>query len=448
MEDVAMTVTIKGIASCWLSVAFNPAEGGANIINAIPGNRFDASNNLWIIPGAQDYVDTLLASLWTSRTYRVNDPREGRRAAVMMPAPSLLIGGEPRARPEPARSADQRPSQVAGRADEAGIKAASDHAAAAGRLVERYRDRIRAVHYSPMTERAYLYWLERYLKGRPLPKPGDHPESSINAFITKLAVQENISASTQNQALAALLFLYRQVLGVEVGDLGELIRAKKPIRIPVVMTPDEVRSVLSVMNGEMQLMASLLYGTGLRLNECISLRVQDIDFKRNTVIVRDGKGGKDRGTILPSTLLTPLQDHLKRVKAIHEADLKEGWGKVQLPTSLEKKYPNAASEWIWQWVFPQKRRWRDPKTKAEGRFHMDASILQRAVHEAIILAGITKQASCHTFRHSFATHLLENGYDIRTVQELLGHSDIRTTMVYTHVLNKGPGGVRSPLDSI
>ncbi|HOZ73328.1 MAG TPA: integron integrase [Spirochaetales bacterium] len=444
-----MTVTIKWVGDCWLSVAFCPAESGSGIVHAIPGFGFDSLRNAWIVPGTQEGVDRLLAGLWSSRAFGYIEPRGECRVAALVPAPSLLVGNAMRRESASSSSSSSRIApEKGGRIVAPGPIARTDDEAASVGLVDRYRDRLRATHYSPMTERAYLYWLERYLKGRPLPKPSDRPEASINAFVTKLAVQENVSASTQNQALAAILFLYRQVLAVEVGDLGELIRAKRPIRMPVVLSPEEVRSVLTVMSGEMRLMASLLYGTGMRLNECLSLRVQDIDFNRNTVIIRDGKGGKDRGTILPSSLIKPLQDHLKRVRAIHEADLKDGWGKAQLPTSLEKKYPNAASEWIWQWVFPQKRRWRDSKSKSEGRFHMDASILQRAVREAMIIAGITKHASCHTFRHSFATQLLENGYDIRTVQELLGHSDIRTTMVYTHVLNKGPGGVRSPLDAI
>jgi integron integrase len=237
-------------------------------------------------------------------------------------------------------------------------------------------------------------------------------------------------------------------MDTEVGELEGLIRAKRPARIPVVMTREETKAVLSVMTGDTKLMASLLYGTGLRLNEGISLRVQDIDFNRSSITVHDGKGGKDRVTMLPATLVAPLVEHLKRVQALHEKDLKDGWGRAYLPTSLSKKYPNAAAEWRWQWVFPQKNRWRNPDSKEEGRFHVDASVIQRAVRDAVLLSGITKHASCHTFRHSFATQLLENGYDIRTVQELLGHSDIRTTMIYTHVLNKGPGGVRSPLDAL
>jgi len=299
-----------------------------------------------------------------------------------------------------------------------------------------------------MTEKAYTHWVEKYIKGNRIPRPGEPAEQRINTFLTYLAAKENVSASTQNQALAALLFLYRQVLGTEVGELGDLIRAKRPIHVPVVMTRDEVKAVLAVMSGETKLMASVLYGTGLRLNECISLRVQDLDFARNTITVHDGKGGKDRVTMLPAMLAKPLNEHLKRVQALHVQDLAEGWGLVHLPTSLAKKYPNAAADWRWQWVFPQKHRWHDPASKKEGRYHIDASIIQRAVRDAVILSGITKHASCHTFRHSFATQLLENGYDIRTVQELLGHTDIRTTMIYTHVLNKGPGGVKSPLDAL
>jgi integron integrase len=287
-----------------------------------------------------------------------------------------------------------------------------------------------------------------YSKNGRVPRPDEAAEPRINKFITSLAVNDNVSASTQNQALAAVLFLYRHVFGTDVGTLNEIIRAKKPARLPVVMTREEVKRVLSVLNGESRLMASLLYGTGLRLNECLCLRVQDIDFNRNSIQIHEGKGGKDRISMLPAALVTPLREHLERIKIIHEQDIKEGWGAVYLPESLSKKFPHAAKEWRWQWVFPQKRRWHNPAAKTEGRFHMDASIIQRAVKEAMTTAGITKHASCHTFRHSFATQLLENGYDIRTVQELLGHSDIRTTMVYTHVINKGPNSVKSPLDGL
>jgi integron integrase len=278
--------------------------------------------------------------------------------------------------------------------------------------------------------------------------PKEMGEPEINAFLTHLAVKAKVSASTQTQALCALLFLYRHVIGREVGDLGEVIRARKPARLPVVMTREEVKSVLANLTGDKWLMASLMYGAGLRLMECLRLRVQDIDFARHEILVRDGKGAKDRITMLPVSLTAPLQDHLQKVKAIHGKDLADGWGRVQLPDAVERKYPNARKDWRWQWVFPQENRWVNPHTKAQGRHHMDESLVQKAVRDAVVQAGLTKRATCHTFRHSFATHLLEAGYDIRTVQELLGHSDVKTTMIYTHVLNRGPAGVRSPVDGL
>jgi integron integrase len=273
-------------------------------------------------------------------------------------------------------------------------------------------------------------------------------EPEINAFLTYLAVKKNVSASTQNQALSALLFLYRHVLGREIGDLGEVIRARKPKRLPVVMTREEVKTVLSHLQGDKWLMASIMYGAGLRLMECLRLRVQDIDLAVNQIIVRDGKGFKDRVTMLPVIVKKPLQQHLKLVRKVHQRDLTDGYGQVLLPFALARKYPSSATDWCWQWVFPQERRWRNRNTGEQGRHHIDASIVQRAVKEAVARSGITKRASCHTFRHSFATHLLESGYDIRTVQELLGHKDVKTTMVYTHVLNRGPKGVQSPLDEV
>ena len=273
-------------------------------------------------------------------------------------------------------------------------------------------------------------------------------EPEINAFLTHLAVKEKVSASTQNQALSSLLFLYRHVLGREVGDLGDVIRARKPSRLPVVMTREEVKAVLANLSGDKWLMASLMYGAGLRLMECLRLRVQDLDFSRNEILVRDGKGAKDRITMLPKSLKMPLQEHLKQVKTIHERDLTEGWGRVLLPGALDRKYPNAPKEWRWQWVFPQENRWKNTKTSEEGRHHVHETILQRAVHEAVRKSGVIKHVGCHTFRHSFATHLLEAGYDIRTIQELLGHKDVSTTMIYTHVLNKGGHGVKSPVDGL
>jgi integron integrase len=270
------------------------------------------------------------------------------------------------------------------------------------------------------------------------------PVIKIRTTATNLEEHQNAFA----QALSAILFLYRRVLRREIGDLGEVIRARRPKRLPVVMTRDEARSVLGLMDGEVRLMASVMYGAGLRLMECLRLRVQDIDFAANQIVVRDGKGSKDRVTMLPQAVKRPLMNHLERVKKVHQRDLREGYGRVMLPHALARKYPNAPREWKWQFVFPQKRRWVNRETGEQGRHHVDESILQRAVKEAVQRAGFTKRISCHTFRHSFATHLLEDGYDIRTVQELLGHKDVRTTMVYTHVLNREGKGVKSPIDRI
>jgi integron integrase len=313
-------------------------------------------------------------------------------------------------------------------------------------LRKRCLDLLEALHYSPRTRDTYVKWLERFFRFHAGRNPVALSEPDINAFLTDLAVKAEVSSSTQNQALAAILFFYRNVLGRPVDQLNDVIRAKKSIRLPVVMSRDEVRSVLALLKDEKRLAARLMYGTGLRLAECLSIRVQDIDFARSELLVRNGKGAKDRVTMIPESLKQPLVEHLQRIRAIHESDKSAGFGRVLLPGTLDKKYPAASADWPWQWVFPQERRWKNPETGDEGRFHMDESTMQRAVHEAVIRAGLTKRVSCHTFRHSFATHLIENGYDIRTVQELLGHTDVKTTMIYTHVLNKGPSGVRSPLD--
>lgn len=314
------------------------------------------------------------------------------------------------------------------------------------KLLDQLREALRSRHYSRRTEQTYCLWVRRYIHFHNVRHPAEMAEPEINAFLTHLAVKLRVSASTQNQALSALLFLYRHVLGQQIGDLGEVIRARKPKRLPVVMTRAEVKAVLGCLRGDKWLVASLMYGAGLRLMECLRLRVQDIDFSRNEITVRDGKGGKDRITMLPESLKMPLSDHLRRVKAIHKKDRDSGWGRVQMPKALDRKYPNAPIDWRWQWVFPQETRWANTKTGEEGRHHMDESLVQRAVKDAVANAGLTKRATCHTFRHSFATHLLEGGYDIRTVQELLGHKDVKTTMIYTHVLNRGPAGVRSPVD--
>lgn len=314
------------------------------------------------------------------------------------------------------------------------------------KLLDQLRMALRSRHYSRKTEQTYCMWVKRYIFFHRVRHPSEMGELEINTFLTHLAVESKVSASTQNQALSALLFLYRHVLGREIGNLGEIVRARRPRRLPVVLSRDEVKAVLSHLTGDTLLIGSVMYGAGLRLMECLRLRVQDIDFSRNELTVRDGKGSKDRLTMLPSSVRQPLTQHLPNVREIHRRDLADGYGRVLLPHALDRKYPSAASDWRWQWVFPQERRWRNAQTGDQGRHHDDASIVQRAVKDAVARVGLTKRASCHTFRHSFATHLLERGYDIRTIQELLGHADVKTTMVYTHVLNQGPRGVRSPID--
>ena len=316
------------------------------------------------------------------------------------------------------------------------------------KLLNQLREALRSRHYSSRTEKTYVQWVKRFIYFHNVRHPSEMAEPEINALLAHLAVKEKVSASTQNQALSALLFLYRYVIGREVGDLGEVIRARKPKRLPVVMTHEEVKAVLTNLAGDKRLMALLMYGSGLRLMECLSLRVQDIDFSRNEILIRDGKVAKDRVTMLPESLKAQLQDHLKRVKAVHEHDLAEGWGRVILPDAIDRKYPNASKEWRWQWVFPQENRWKNTETGQEGRHHIHESIIQKAVVGAVRKAGLAKRATCHTFRHSFATQLLEGGYDIRTIQELLGHKDVKTTMIYTHVLNRGGKGVKSPVDDL
>jgi len=316
------------------------------------------------------------------------------------------------------------------------------------KLLDQLRAALRVRHYSRRTEETYYQWVKRYIYFHQVRHPAEMAEAEINAFLSHLAVKENVSPSTQNQALSALLFLYRHVLGKEIDSLGDVVRARKQKRLPVVLVVDEVKAILAQLQGDKWLMVSLLYGTGMRLMECLRLRVQDVDFAQRQILIRDGKGGKDRRTVLPEALRAPLEDHLESVKKLHQKDLADGWGRVALPNALDKKYPNAPAEWRWQWVFPQENRWRNLKTGEQGRHHMHETLLQRAVREAVFRAKIVKRVGCHTFRHCFATHLLEAGYDIRTIQELLGHKDVSTTMIYTHVLNKGGQGVKSPIDAL
>jgi len=314
-------------------------------------------------------------------------------------------------------------------------------------LITQMQLALRARHYSRRTEQTYCQWARRYIRFHGLRHPAEMAEPEINAFVTHLAVHEKVSASTQTQALSALLFLYRHVLGHEVGEL-DLVRANRPRRLPVVLTREEVRRLLGGLEGEPRLVASLLYGSGLRLMEGLRLRVCDLGPGRGELLVRSGKGDRDRVTMLPRSLQPALEAQLARARALHERDLAGGWGSVELPGALARKYPLAAAEWRWQWVFPQQRRWRNRESGEEGRHHLHETIVQRAVTDGVRRTGIAKHATCHTLRHSFATHLLDDGYDIRTIQELLGHKDVRTTMIYAHVLNRGGQGVRSPIDDL
>lgn len=314
------------------------------------------------------------------------------------------------------------------------------------KLLDQVRAILRARHYSRRTEESYVDWIRRFVRFHGLRHPRDLGRVEVEAFLTHLAVDLNVAASTQNQARAALLFLYRVVLAVPLDEPWNVVVAKAPGRLPTVLTKAEVRALLAHMSGVDRLMAELLYGSGLRLLECVRLRVKDVDFAQRQVLVRDGKGAEDRVTMLPTGVTSALHEHLSAVREVHRKDLAAGFGAVYLPYALERKYPNAAREWAWQYVFPSDRISADPRSGVQRRHHRDESALQKAVRAAVKAAGITKHASCHTLRHSFATHLLENGYDIRTVQELLGHKDVKTTMIYTHVLNRGGLGVRSPLD--
>jgi integron integrase len=312
-------------------------------------------------------------------------------------------------------------------------------------LIQRYREELQVRHYARRTVATYEQWLRRFLRFHGMRHPREMNSKEVNAFLTHLAVEGQVSASTQNQALSALLFLYRELLEQDL-DLEGVVRARQKRRLPVVLSEAEVRAVRRELEGDPALVVGLLYGSGLRLMEALRLRVQDLDFERRELTVRNGKGGKDRRTLLPGTQFKALRHHLQTVRATHQQDLAAGWGSVILPHALAKKYRHAQREWGWQWVFPQRNRWKDAASGKEGRHHLDPSVAQKAVKQAVKRAGITKPAGCHTFRHSFATHLLERGQDIRTIQELMGHSDLNTTMIYTHVLKRGPMGVISPAD--
>lgn len=314
------------------------------------------------------------------------------------------------------------------------------------RLLDRVRSVIRIRHYSRRTEQAYVYWIRQFILFHNKRHPLEMGKAEVESYLTWLAEKRNVAAATQNQALNAILFLYRDVLEVEIGRLEGVTRARKPKRLPVVLSRKEVSAILNSMDGTPRLVASLLYGAGLRLLDGLRLRVQDVDFEVGELLIRDGKGGKDRRTMLPQSLVEPLQHHLAHVRQQHANDLAQGYGSTLLPHALERKYRNANRDWRWQYVFPATTRWHDQEKNEWRRHHLHESVIQKAVKAAANKAGIMKRIGPHTFRHCFATHLLEDGYDIRTVQELLGHKDVKTTMIYTHVLNRGGQGVRSPLD--
>ena len=314
------------------------------------------------------------------------------------------------------------------------------------RLLDQMRDRLRTLHYSLRTEQQYLFWVRRFVLFSGRQHPATMGATEVEAFLTHLAVDRKVSASTQNQALAAILFLYTRVLELQLPWLDGIVRAKKSRHLPVVLTPAEVRALLAQLRDQYWLIASILYGGGLRLNEALQLRVKDLQFDYRQFIVRNGKGGKDRVTIMPDALIGPLQQHLVRIRALHDLAMAKGYGGVELPCALARKYPTADVEWGWQYVFPAEQPSRDPHSGAWRRHHVFDDTVQRHVRAAVKAAGIDKPASCHTFRHCFATHLLERGYDIRTVQELLGHKDVKTTQIYTHVMRKGANAVQSPLD--
>ncbi len=313
-------------------------------------------------------------------------------------------------------------------------------------LLEFVRRKTRLLHYSIRTEKTYIYWIKYYIHFQGLRHPKDLGVGEIEDFLTYLAVEKKVAASTQNLALSSILFLYQKVLEIDLPYIQDVVRATKPKRLPTVFTPDEAMRVIAALSSDHSLPTELMYGAGLRVTECVRLRVKDIHFDYSQIFVRSGKGNKDRVTLLPDKTLDAIKRQIAMVKTIHERDLSAGFGEVYLPFALERKYPNANKELAWQYVFPAKHRSIDPRSDKERRHHIGVQSLQRTVKKAIVGVGVNKQSSCHTFRHSFATHLLENGYDIRTVQELMGHKDIRTTQIYTHVMNKGANAVKSPLD--
>ena len=375
-------------------------------VRKVPGRIWNQEERLWLIPCKKTAASQLLNNIYETGLFNADEKSECIPVCRLVPQSEKFIDYQ----------------------------------------IRKINEALTARHYSEHTKTSYKKWVEDFL----LVNQGKENigEREINEYLKELALKKNVSASTQNQALAALLFYFRFILNTPVTELGSVIRAKKSERIPVVFSRDEVVRVIENLYGQKKLIAKVLYGTGMRLNEALSLRVLDLDFDQNEIIVRHGKGDKDRHVMIPQKLIPELKEHIEKVRSLHKKDLADGWGSVTMPGALAGKFPAGSREFKWQWLFPQKNRWKNKTTGEEGRWHLDESLMQRAVKQAILEAGINKNASCHTFRHSFATHLLEIGYDIRTIQELLGHSDVSTTMIYTHVLNRGAGGVVSPLDRL
>ncbi|MCR5766255.1 MAG: integron integrase [Treponema sp.] len=402
-----MNISIKSYDDSNFSVKF--LEGfSTSVLNAVrnvPGRQWDDKNKIWLIPDNQKAVDQLLQKIFETGLFNV---------------PQNFL--------EKHDDSTRQDSRISSE-------------------IRKLTEALTVRHYSDHTKQCYKKWVEEFLE-KYHEDINNVGEVQINAFLKDLALKKNVSASTQNQALAALLFYFRYIKNTPILELGSVIHAKKKERIPVVFSREEVTKVIESMSGTKKLIAKLLYGTGMRLNEALSLRVLDLDFDRNEIIVRHGKGDKDRHVMIAQKLVPELKAHIEKVRQIHNQDLADGWGSVAMPGAINGKYPGGSKEFKWQWLFPQKNRWINAKTGEQGRWHLDESLMQRAVKQAVLEAGVNKNASCHTFRHSFATHLLEIGYDIRTIQELLGHSDVSTTMIYTHVLNRGTSGVVSPLDRL
>ncbi len=374
-------------------------------VRSLPQRKWNNEEKLWLIPDNQQAMDQLLQNIFDIGLFNM-----------------------------PQNDLDKTPTS-------------ENHDSSITCEIKKLNEALTVRHYSDHTKQCYRKWVKEFLQ---IHKDNISTigEVQINEFLKDLALKKHVSASTQNQALAALLFYFRYIQNTPVMELGSVIHAKKKERVPVVFSRDEVTRVIECMYGSKKLIAKLLYGTGMRLNEALSLRMLNLDFDRNEKIIRHGKGDKDRHVMIPQKLIPELKTHIEKVRQIHNQDLADGWGLVTMPGALAGKFPDGSKEFKWQWLFPQKNRWTNSQTGQQGRWHLDESLMQRAVKQAVLEAGVNKNASCHTFRHSFATHLLEIGYDIRTIQELLGHSDISTTMVYTHVLNRGAGGVISPLDRL